>query len=255
VGSSGGAGFEIWLYDLRRDALTRLRTAGEINWHPSWTPDGRWITANSLREGRVNLFSYAVDGSGAEVRMTTGDRPHWGAVWSPDGRFMAFVETHPQNAWDIWVLEPGEEERPRAFLTTPVNEVGPFFSPDGRWLAYSSDGSGRDEVYVTAFPEAGARVQVSTDGGLQPLWDPDGRTIYYRDGDRMMAVPITFLPTLEVGKPEVLFSGSFEGADRYIQGYDITADGERFLMVAADPGKIVVVLNWFEELKRLVPTE
>jgi serine/threonine-protein kinase len=251
----GGLSYEIWLHDLRRDAFTRLRLAGEANLIPSWSVDGRWITTTSVREGRFNLFSYAVDGSGREVRLTRSDLPHWPGSWSPDGMLFVYQEQHPESGYDIWVLATGEDEPPRALLRTQANEAGPIFSPDGRWLAYSSDESGRDEVYVTAFPEAGARVQVSTDGGLQPVWDPDGRTLYYRNGERMMAVQLTYLPALEAGRPEVLFSGSFGGAGRYSPSYDITADGERFLMVAADPGKIVVVLNWFEELKRLVPTE
>jgi hypothetical protein len=110
---------------------------------------------------------------------------------------------------------------------------------------------------VTPFPDGDRRIQVSTDGGHQALWAPDGLTLYYRNRDRMMAVPITYQPSFEAGRPEVLFAGSFEGWWRVCTNYDISADGERFLMVEEEPGpsQIVVVLNWFEELKRLVPTE
>jgi hypothetical protein len=139
-------------------------------------------------------------------------------------------------------------------LATRFSETSPTLSPDGRWLAYVSNESGRYEVYVQSYPGPGARLQVSTDGGRAPLWSADGRQLFYRYADQMMAVPVAAGPSFSAGKPRLLFEG------RYAGGYDVSPDGRRFLMIrieeeSADKTELHVVLNWFEELKRLVPTK
>jgi serine/threonine-protein kinase len=253
----GGAGSEVWLRDLHRNAFTRLSMDGDTNLMSSWTPDGESLTVTSNSDGWFNLYSQSVDGIGEPVRLTNREVPHFGGQWSHDGRFLAFAEQHPATQNDVWVLALDEARTLQCVARTAADESGPTFSPNGKWLAYSSDESGRYEIYVTPFPEADRRLQVSTDGGRQALWAPDGRTIYYRNGNRMMAAPITYEPSFEVGQPEVLFTGSFEGETRNLATYDISADGKKFLMVEVDPtdSQIVIVTNWFEELKRLVPTD
>jgi serine/threonine protein kinase len=261
VGESGWDRFEIWMYDLRRGAFSRIKRGGQAAGILQWTPDGTSLTISVPRGERVipgtplSIVSHAADGSGQEYLLVEEAPRQWPSSWSPDGRYLMFVREALDAGSDIWVFPADEEQTPRVFLGTPDNEDGPMFSPDGKWIAYASNESGWPEIYVTSFPDGGGRIQISTDGGIQALWAPDGRTIYYRNGDRMMAVPITYEPSFEAGRPEVLFTGSFAGQGRSFNEYDITADGERFLMTAQDPAKIVIVTNWFEELKRLVPPE
>jgi eukaryotic-like serine/threonine-protein kinase len=142
------------------------------------------------------------------------------------------------------------------FLQTPFNETVPAFSPDGHWLAYASDESGRYEIYVRPYPGPGGKWQISTEGGEQPVWNPSGRELFYRSGDKMMRVEIGTEPGFAVGKPRILFEGQYATAATF-PDYDVSPDGQRFLMLKpaeqaeAGPTQINVVLNWFEELKRL----
>ena len=136
-----------------------------------------------------------------------------------------------------------------------------MFSPDGRWLAYASDESGRTEIYVQPYPGPGAKWQISTDGGTEPQWNRNGRELFYRSGNRMMAVDVGTTPNLTVSKPKQIFEGEYEPTLVSAANYDVSPDGQRFLMLKAArvqdeaPTQINVVLNWFQELKRLVPVE
>jgi len=135
----------------------------------------------------------------------------------------------------------------------------PRFSSDGRWLAYTSDESGRYEIYVQPYPGPGGKWQISTEGGTEPAWNPNGRELFYRSGDKMMAVDIATQPGFAAGTPRMLFEGKYEAAPVPSADYDVSSDGQRFLMLKsseqeqAAPTQINVVLNWFEELKRRVP--
>ena len=146
------------------------------------------------------------------------------------------------------------------FLQTPFNESTPSFSPDGHWLAYISDETGRYEVYAQPYPGPGGKYQVSTNGGTEPVWNPNGKEFFYRSGDKMMAVEVTTQPAFAVGKPKVLFQGPYLPTGAEAPFYDVSADGQRFLMIKPSEQdspssltQIVVVQNWFEELKRPVP--
>ena len=199
------------------------------------------------------------DGSGGQERLSTStlvaDTP---SVFSPDGQFVALFRTDPKMQRDIWVISVKDRRR-SVFLSTPATEGAPRFSPDGRWIAYVSDESGRAEIYVQPYPGPGGKWQISTDGGIEPVWNPNGRELFYRSADRMMAVPVTMQPTFSVGKPMMLFKGDYLASPFPATGvtYDVTGDGQRFLMVKDAPQasdiRINVVVNWFEELKRLVP--
>jgi Tol biopolymer transport system component len=248
---------EVWLYDRQRGAFSSIDAPG-WNTSPVWTPDGQWLTFTSDRAGWFSVESHAVDGSGREELLIGGFPDEGGAPesWSSDGRHLLFTRgARDFLGRDIWVLPADGEDDPYVFIGTDAEEVGPVFSPDGRWVAYGSNRSGRQEIYVTDFPDRMRTIRISTDGGRQALWDPDGRTIYYRDGERVMAVPVTTGPPFEAGRPEALFKDTFSNRDRNGRDYDITADGERFLMVQPDPAHIVVVTDWFSELERLAPTE
>jgi Tol biopolymer transport system component len=160
---------------------------------------------------------------------------------------------------DISVLQVSSREI-QTFLQTPFDEGAPVFSPDGRWLAYSSDESGRREVYVQPYPGPGGKWTISAEGGSEPVWNRNGRELFYRSGDRMMAVEIVTQPSFSAGRPKLLFEGRYLPSTVQTANYTVSPDGQRFLMVkprAADesaPTQINIVLNWFEELKRRVPT-
>ncbi len=158
---------------------------------------------------------------------------------------------------DIWILPLEGERKPQPFLQTPFSEREPKFSPDGRWLAYASDESGQSEVYVRPFPKAEeGKSQISTEGGTEPVWVGNGE-LFYRNGDQMMAVDMTTEPTFGASTPRLLFEGVYIRSQGGSAFYDVTPDGQRFVMVQAqetESTQINVVLNWFEELKRLVPT-
>jgi serine/threonine-protein kinase len=250
---------QVWLYDLSRETLSRLTFEGNTNVHQIWTPDGRWIVFQSNKEGPQNVFRQLADGSGAVERLTTGDAVHLPGSWSADGEVLAIHESSSTVSGDIRMLRLADPARgPQPFLRTPFNEESPMFSPDGRWLAYSSDEAGRKEVYVQPYPGPGGKVQISTDGGIEPLWNPNGRELFYRSGDRMMAVEIATEPAFSAGRPRVLFEGQYLISPAGTPNYDISSDGQRFLLVKpleqqVQPTQINVVLNWGEELKRRVP--
>ena len=153
----------------------------------------------------------------------------------------------------------GQVRKAQPFLRTRFDEAVPRFSPDGRWLAYSSFESGRSEIYVQPYPGPGGKWQISTEGGTEPAWNPNGRELFYRSGDKMMAVDITSKPGFAAGTPRNLFEGRYETAIVPIDNYDVSPDGQRFLMLKpieqtrAAPTQINIVLNWFEELKQKVP--
>jgi len=251
---------QLWLYDFARDILTRLTFGGDTNGRPVWTPDGKRIAFRSNREGTLNIFWQLADGGGGLERMTSDDYPQTAGSFSPDGQLLAFTELNPTTGYDIWVLRLSDRKA-QPFLRTASNETTPQFSPDGHWLAYASDESGRPEVYVQPYPGPGGKWQISTEGGDQPAWNRNGRELFYHSNDKMMVVGITMQPSFSVGKPKMLFAGEYvlPGFPSSYENYDISPDGQRFLMVkdseqAAEVTQINVVLNWFEELKQKVPT-
>jgi Tol biopolymer transport system component len=251
---------QIWIYDLARETLSRLTFEGSLNRLPLWTPDGKRIAFYSDKAaGEYNLWWQLSDGSGRLERLTTDEYANNPETFSPDGHLLAFVEINPNTQWDIWILRIGDN-KPTPFLRTPFSEGAPAFSPDGHWLAYVSNESGRPEVYVQPYPGPGGKYPISTDGGTEPLWNHNGRELFFRNGNKMMAVDVTTAPDFSVGRPRLLFEGEYWANETPTQrsAYDVSPDGQRFLMVkpteASSDTQINVVLNWFEELKRRVPT-
>jgi Tol biopolymer transport system component len=248
---------QIWLYDLSRETLTRLTFAGNVNTRPVWTPDGKRIAFFSSKDGPLNLFWQLADGSGGLEKLATSDFINVPLSFSPDGQLLAFHEVNPTTGNDIMVLRLSDR-KVQPFLRTPFNESDPRFSPDGRSIAYVSDESGRSEIYVQPYPGPGGKSQVSRDGGTEPVWNRNGRELFYRSGNKMMAVDITTQPNSALGNPRVLFERQYVLATVPISNYDVSPDGRRFLMVKGDEQsttatQINIVLNWFEELKRRVP--
>ena len=253
------SGSQVWLYDLARDTLTRFTFEGTMNVYPTWTPDGKRIAFTSDKGGPQNIYWQMADGSGGLERLTTSQNLQAPVSWSPNGELLAFLELSPTTAADIWVLRLSDRKA-QPFLQTPAYEGAPQFSPDGHWMAYASDESGRREIYVQPYPGPGGKWQISTDGGNEPVWNRGGRELFYRNGDKMMAVDVTTQPGFSAGKPKMLFEGRYALSTATIPNYDDSPDGQRFLMLKpvqqeqAAPMQINVVLNWTEELKRLVPT-
>jgi len=248
---------DVWVYDLSRSTLTRLTFDAEEDETAIWTPDGERVTFSSIRGGGRNLFWKPADGSASEELLSEREyHSHLGS-WSPNG-VLAFQEQHPTTGWDIWMLSLEGDSKPQPFLQTAFTEDWSQFSPDGQWLAYMSNESGRNEVYVQPYPGPGGKWQISTEGGTEPVWSAKGDELFFRDGDQMMVVSINTQAAFSAGTPQVLFEGPYTSGQGFRQNYDVTPDGQRFVMVRAAQGseqaQINVVLNWFEELKRLVPT-
>ena len=249
---------QIWLYDTVRETLSRFTFEGAANRVPIWAPDGNHLAFISDREGPLNAFWQLADGSGGLERLRTSEYAAVPGSFSPDGQLLAFFEFAPETGYDLWVLRLSDRKA-QPFLRTKFNEASPVFSPDGRWLAYVSDETGRYEVYVQPYPGPGGKYQVSTEGGTEPLWNPKGKELFYRSGEEVIAVDVATQPTFVAGKPRVLFQGPYRTTSILMPFYDVSPDGQRFLMIkpseqTSSLNQIVVVQNWTEELKQKVPT-
>ena len=256
-----GASHDIFTYDFARGTTTRMSLDGASHW-PLWTPDGQRLTFRSWKTGTMTMWWMPADKSGSPEQLTDIGSMQSPESWSPDGKTLAFTQMDdPQSGSDIYVLPLDGDKKPREFLRTKFSEGSPKFSPNGAWLAYSSNDSGQPEVFVRAYP-SGKTVPISNSGGTDPLWRHDGRQLYYRLGDLMMVVDISYTPTLEVSKPRVLWRGNYlagAGSSCGMAGptsanYDATPDGERFLMIedalpAAECERLRVVSNWSLGLK------
>ena len=196
----------LWLYDLARETSTRFTFEGTVNHNATWSPDGKRIAFDSDKDGTLAIYYRLADGSGGLERLTTSQYPDVPMSWSPDGQLLAFIETNTNTGSGIWVLRLSDY-KPQPFLLSPFAESVPRFSPDGHWLAYISNESGRFEVYVQPYPGPGGKWQISTEGGTEPVWNRNGRELFYRSGDKMMSVNIATVPGFTAGKPHMLFQG------------------------------------------------
>ncbi len=253
----------LWISDILRGGVTRLTDGRSEVQISSWAPDGKRIAFGSMKGNRTDIVVKPVDGTGPIERLTTRDSPAFVHAWTPDGSTLAFIEQTVETGNDIWVLPLSGDREPHPILRTRFNEAQPEFSPDGSWLAYTSDESGRQEVYVQPYPGPGNRQPISTDGGREPVWSRNGRELFFMtlpQGNltRMMAVPVTTGPTLVAGTPHTLFEGPYV-TQNIIRLYNVAPDGSRFLLirrVERPPLKLtqmILVQHWFEELKRRVP--
>ena len=244
----------IWLYDVEQRTLS-VRTFEGTNVYPTWTPDGTRVVYASSKDGGQNLYSFPADGSSRAELFFESEYNVWESALSPDGKWLAFRESYPNTGRDILVAPLDGEDRTRAFAQTTFEERSLALSPDGSWLAYVSDQSGRDEIYVRAFPEPTGQTQVSIDGGSEPAWARDGSELFYRTGSEMMAAAVQTSPSFRVTGREGLFDDRHQGGNNHT-AYDVDPRGGGFLMVKVESGTgsvpLVVVANWFAELKSRV---
>ena len=253
VSVSSGSGTDIWIFDRGAGTLAKLTSGAVVsNDRPEWTPDGKRLLYRSTRDGTAGVWWQPADRSGAaELLMKVAGKVINEAVVSPDGTTLLARVTGGKANQDFWVRSLRGDTTTREFIASPAYETGARFSPDGRWVVYTSDESGSREVYVTPYPGPGQRLQVSIDGGDQPIWAPDGRRIYYVQDRRMRAVSVKLAPEFEITGRQVLFEGTF--AFNYVHAsYDISPDGKQFLLLKASAdAQTIVVLDWRAELKDL----
>ena len=259
--------FDIWVYDLERGVPTRLTFDDAAETEQVWSPDGRFLAFSSGRAGADNLYRKRADGSGEEERLTTSDNPMWPNSWASDGQTIAIAGMGPSGNFDVTMLNLADKKI-QPLLNSNFREVDPAISPDRRWLAYSSNESGRLEIYVRPYPNGAGRWQVSDSGGGFPRWAGNGRELFYRVDDGLMAASIEGVgDSLRTGKPTRLFTGAFRGGANGIAiggntfaDYDVSADGQRFVMFPASDaestnrGIVTLVTPWFTELTRTFTT-
>jgi serine/threonine-protein kinase len=247
---------DVWSMELGRATMSRITFDGQ-NGVAVWNPDGNHIAFTAERGGAFNLFSKSIDSSEPERRLTESPNTQFPTSWSTDGRKLAFVEFDPETGLDIWIWRDRGKSEP--FQNSTFNESAAVFSPDGRFLAYVSNETGQDEVYVRPADGSSGKWPISTAGGREPVWRGDGAELFYRDEEWMMAVPIEMEGGFEPGAPRPLFEAPFDEAGAPYANYDVSKDGSEFLMVRTDEGReakrLVVVTNWFSELREQVPVQ
>ena len=261
---------KVTVTDLKRGIGTVLNPGTSTAWYPIWTPDGKRIVFTSYKEGLGDLYWKLADGTGEMERLTStsGERVLGPIVteWTPDGNSLVAIIVRQAGTTELKVFSPGSDEKPKDLLVNETYPNSAAISANGEWIAYSASPSGRHEIFIRRYPEMTERTQISAEGGIFPIWAPDGNTLYFRSGTDVMSVPIEFAPTLNVGEPEPLFSYPYRGADLESGNwYALSPDGQEFLMMKPEgveddersgyqkANQIRVVLNWLEEVKRLAP--
>jgi serine/threonine-protein kinase len=243
---------DIWIYDAEGGAKRSLTTEAH-NLAPLWTPDGTHVTLSS----NGNVAEVQAAGSGSKRILLPRVDNGYPCSWSPDGKDLLFQEAEPAG-YSLWRFSRNSGNGSPTLLIRPtVGECGQL-SPNGKWVAYVSSESGRAEVYVESYPSLEEKIAVSTDGGNCPQWSRDGRELFYRQGDAVMAVSVNRGAGFRPGKPRRLFAGPYRGESQE-PAFDVSPDGRRFLMIKSDDAanllQINAVQNWFEDLKHRVSRE
>ncbi len=246
----------LWMYEFARNTLTPIGRSAGSSQAPLFTPDGARVIYRGTRKGTRDIYWRAVDGSGDEERLTnTPDVSQTPTSISRDGRWLLYNENNAKDAGGVrsWMLRLDGDHTPHPLFTQSEGENDPQISPDGKWVAFVARVSSRLEIFVAPFPAAAPRRQVSTDGGDEPLWSPDGRELYFQNGTKLMSVAISPGASLSSGIPRVVHEGRFFKTINGNTSYGITPDGSRFLRIQqVTPERpltqLELVLNWFQEM-------
>ncbi len=244
---------DLWVHDIARGTTTRITHEGD-NHGLAWSPDGRRVAFCRLGSPEWAVLSVSADGAGEVEQLSPPQvRRGYAASMSPDGAFVLVEARGEATGADVDLVDV-KEKTVRSLFGTRFEEAGPAFSPDGRHIAYVSDESGRREVYVVPFPALDARVQISTSGGMQPVWSPRGDELFFRSDRAMLVVDVDLAPELTAGRPRPLFESEHSSSDATgLPGYDVSPDGQRFVMVRERAGaagaEIHIVLDWLQELR------
>ena len=257
VRGSEGGNTDIWVHEVDRPLKRRLTFHPRVEADPIWSADSK-LTFRSQRNGNNDIFSRDPDGAGDPALLVGTALEERPTDWSADGSYLVYSVRDPTSLDDLWILkrkDAGGTFEPEPFLQTRFSEIRGSLSPDGRFLAYSSNESGQFEVYVQPFPAGGPTSQVSTNGGGHPRWNKDGKGLFYVEGDTLIRVAVSTTPSFSVGSMAPLFSHSSFGIGVNARPYDVSADGQRFVLVEpveddeAKPPAIHIVQNWFEEFR------
>ncbi|HEV2063116.1 MAG TPA: hypothetical protein VGS00_01035, partial [Thermoanaerobaculia bacterium] len=245
---------DVWIRDLARGVNSRFTFGTGNNISPLWSPDGGTIVFSSDREGNYDLYEKPATGQGEEKLLLKNDEFKFACNWSRDGQYIAYSSAGKKTGWDTWALPTFGDRKPIPVITGSFNEFLPSFSPDGRFIAFVSNESGRPEIYVQTFPGRGGKWQVSTSGGSDASWRGDGKELFYRAADqKLMAVDIQLGSSFQAGIPRALFLARVQPGNARNK-YVASADGQRFLFVAPLGREAIVpttvVLNWNAELGR-----
>jgi len=244
---------DLWMYDLDRNDATQW-TFDHYSAYPLWAADGviHYISTPG-GTGKFTNQARPADGSADSVQIVAPEYVRLLRSFTSDGKTALFYEVHPKTQRDIWSWKLDEEPKP--LLVTQHNERSPILSPDGRWFAYVSNQGGKDNIYVRSYPEAKKRFKISLDGGVEPLWRADGSELFYRNQNRMMVVAVSPGENLRPERPVEIFSGLYLSDPFGNANYDVSKDGQRFLMIQGDSTEaatVQVILNWLPELERIV---
>jgi len=257
IRSPNSAG-DVWVFPVGRAGGTRVTSEGGRDFGAEWTPDGRELIYSS-EHPTYDLYRRAADASRPAEPLVTGGYDRYTGGASPDGRLFTFVFSAPNAGSELWIVPLTGRATATRYLANGFNLAHPTISPDGRWMAFDSDESGRVEIYVQSFPDPmRKRWKISPSYGSEPMWTRGGRELVYRKGDSVMAVSLD-LETGRIGQPVALFAGPYQDNPGWTRprSYDVSPDGERFLLTRV-PGdrprpRVAVVLNWFDELRQRVP--
>jgi Tol biopolymer transport system component len=252
----------VWLIDIAREVTTRFTFHRGLDGHPVWSSDGTRVVFGSQRNGPPDLFEKAASAAGDDRLLLASAEPKMALSWSSDGQWLLYSNKHPKTGLDLLATPMANDGKPIPVIQTTFDETAGQFSPDGRWVAFQSNKSGTVQIYVEPFRGPGAGWQVTTAGGSQPRWRPDGKELFYLAADtRLMAVPTLVGPdrqTPEPGATVPLFRtrlasgpGINSAGDGARAQYAVASDGRRFLMNMAveESLPITVVLNWDAALK------
>jgi dipeptidyl aminopeptidase/acylaminoacyl peptidase len=277
-----GTGGDNWVFDLAQGRMQRLTfDTSQDNQSPIWSPDGTRIAFASKRNNKWGLYAKLADGTGAEEVITESEAVKEPMSWSPDGKLLVYSQTG--QGGDVWAVPVAGDKKPLPLVQSQFNEVFPQVSPDGKWLAYQSNETGRNEIYVKPFPDGPGKWQVSTEGGIWPRWRRDGKELYFVLAPNLMAAEIRVMgSSLQPGVPQTLFAlaadpGAALNHNRYLR-IAVATDGRNFLMsqpgtggptpaggladqiaaiadrggssTTATPNGITVVLNWPQMFKK-----